>query len=369
MDAAEGEGAPTVFEARQLRHPCTFMTASAGTFVSNDITLGGGSAAPFILLTGASPGGRPAAQACFQQSQRVALLRHCTVPRRNGDALRPPDTAGGGGGELQVPTWVARARCCGKSAWLPCWHRCGGRPQQGRTSNHTPKSDKCLARQNSQLTGRIRNMLHALSSWDCRAQRQLSKCRWRCTLLCLRVSTSHIRDYGFRDPAQLLRLAAQVGGWVPAESLRLTAADAVFVRMGARDHIMAGESTFYVELMETSAMLQARCCLPSHSAVTVPLPTCCRTFAHHTTPYPTPPQPAHASKHARTQVRTIARTPARLEQFTKTNQEWLLHQPPICSDSVQFWFRVFSEHAARAVLAHAGCSDSHRHHWNGIQGS
>lgn len=46
---------------------------------------------------------------------------------------------------------------------------------------------------------------------------------------------------------------------MPGESLRLTAADAVFVRMGARDHIMAGESTFYVELMETSAMLQARC--------------------------------------------------------------------------------------------------------------
>ncbi len=52
-------------------------------------------------------------------------------------------------------------------------------------------------------------------------------------------------------------MAVQVGGWVPADSLRLTAADAVFVRMGARDHIMAGESTFYVELMETSAMLQA----------------------------------------------------------------------------------------------------------------
>lgn len=59
MDAAEGQGAPTVFEARQLRHPCTFMTASAGSFVSNDITLGGASAAPFILLTGASPGPPP----------------------------------------------------------------------------------------------------------------------------------------------------------------------------------------------------------------------------------------------------------------------------------------------------------------------
>jgi DNA mismatch repair protein MSH6 len=31
--------------------------------------------------------------------------------------------------------------------------------------------------------------------------------------------------------------------------------DAIFVRMGARDHLMAGHSTFYVELAETAAML------------------------------------------------------------------------------------------------------------------
>lgn len=53
MDAEEG--AAPVFEARQLRHPCTFLTAASGTFVSNDITLGGPSAAPFILLTGLGP--------------------------------------------------------------------------------------------------------------------------------------------------------------------------------------------------------------------------------------------------------------------------------------------------------------------------
>ena len=46
-----------------------------------------------------------------------------------------------------------------------------------------------------------------------------------------------------------------MGAWVPAASLRLHPADAVFVRMGARDHIMAGQSTFYVELAETAAML------------------------------------------------------------------------------------------------------------------
>ena len=45
---------------------------------------------------------------------------------------------------------------------------------------------------------------------------------------------------------------------MPAQALRLSPADAVFVRMGARDHIMAGESTFFVELSETASMLQAR---------------------------------------------------------------------------------------------------------------
>jgi DNA mismatch repair protein MSH6 len=122
----------TVFEAEQLRHPCAFMTTAAGSFVANDIALGGSTgAAPFLLLTGPNMGGKS------------TLLR-------------------------QV----------------------------------------CLA-----------------------------------------------------------AVLAQVGAWVPARSLRLSAADAVFVRMGARDHIMAGESTFYVELMETSAMLQVTCFPVPYSSV------------------------------------------------------------------------------------------------------
>lgn len=51
---------------------------------------------------------------------------------------------------------------------------------------------------------------------------------------------------------------AQVGGWVPAEDLELSPVDSVFVRMGARDRIMLGQSTFFVELAETSAALN-RC--------------------------------------------------------------------------------------------------------------
>lgn len=42
---------------------------------------------------------------------------------------------------------------------------------------------------------------------------------------------------------------------MPAEQLELAPVDQVFVRMGARDHIMAGQSTFLVELLETAVML------------------------------------------------------------------------------------------------------------------
>jgi DNA mismatch repair ATPase MutS len=53
----------------------------------------------------------------------------------------------------------------------------------------------------------------------------------------------------------LAAVLAQCGAWVPARALSLTPADAVHVRMGARDHILAGQSTFFVELAETAAML------------------------------------------------------------------------------------------------------------------
>ena len=48
---------------------------------------------------------------------------------------------------------------------------------------------------------------------------------------------------------------AQVGSYVPARSLIMTATDAVFARMGARDNLAQGQSTFMVELMETAAAL------------------------------------------------------------------------------------------------------------------
>eukprot|EP00879_Flechtneria_rotunda_P010892 GHRR01011382.1.p1 GENE.GHRR01011382.1~~GHRR01011382.1.p1 ORF type:complete len:1038 (+),score=487.25 GHRR01011382.1:2036-5149(+) len=53
----------------------------------------------------------------------------------------------------------------------------------------------------------------------------------------------------------LAAVLAQVGALVPAESLELTPMDGCFVRMGARDAILSGQSTFYIEMAETAAML------------------------------------------------------------------------------------------------------------------
>ncbi|KAL2757393.1 hypothetical protein ACRALDRAFT_2016548 [Sodiomyces alcalophilus JCM 7366] len=55
----------------------------------------------------------------------------------------------------------------------------------------------------------------------------------------------------------LLALLAQIGSFVPADSLTLTLVDAIHARMGARDNLFAGESTFALELSETSRVLRA----------------------------------------------------------------------------------------------------------------
>ncbi|XP_066536210.1 DNA mismatch repair protein Msh6 [Hoplias malabaricus] len=53
----------------------------------------------------------------------------------------------------------------------------------------------------------------------------------------------------------LVVILAQLGCYVPAESLRFSPVDRVFTRLGASDRIMAGESTFFVELSETASIL------------------------------------------------------------------------------------------------------------------
>ncbi|XAR61404.1 hypothetical protein NMG60_11035096 [Bertholletia excelsa] len=52
-------------------------------------------------------------------------------------------------------------------------------------------------------------------------------------------------------------ILAQIGADVPADSFEMSPVDRIFVRMGARDNIMAGQSTFLTELLETSSMLSS----------------------------------------------------------------------------------------------------------------
>jgi DNA mismatch repair protein MSH3 len=61
----------------------------------------------------------------------------------------------------------------------------------------------------------------------------------------------------FVRAAALLTLLAQIGSFVPADGLSLTLVDAIHTRMGARDNLFAGESTFMVEVSETARILRA----------------------------------------------------------------------------------------------------------------
>eukprot|EP01126_Amoeba_proteus_P050666 TRINITY_DN6000_c0_g1_i19.p1 TRINITY_DN6000_c0_g1~~TRINITY_DN6000_c0_g1_i19.p1 ORF type:complete len:1006 (-),score=192.55 TRINITY_DN6000_c0_g1_i19:743-3760(-) len=53
----------------------------------------------------------------------------------------------------------------------------------------------------------------------------------------------------------LLVIMAQMGCYVPAEEFTLSILDGIYTRMGAHDDVMRGQSTFFVELMETSRLL------------------------------------------------------------------------------------------------------------------
>ncbi|KAJ5491412.1 DNA mismatch repair protein msh3 [Penicillium diatomitis] len=54
----------------------------------------------------------------------------------------------------------------------------------------------------------------------------------------------------------LIAIMGQIGSYVPAASAKLGLLDAVFTRMGAFDNMLAGESTFMVELSETADILK-----------------------------------------------------------------------------------------------------------------
>ncbi|XP_037908419.1 probable DNA mismatch repair protein Msh6 isoform X2 [Hermetia illucens] len=54
----------------------------------------------------------------------------------------------------------------------------------------------------------------------------------------------------------LISVLAQMGAHVPARSCRMSLIDRIFTRLGAQDDILAGHSTFLVELNETSSIIK-----------------------------------------------------------------------------------------------------------------
>ena len=49
---------------------------------------------------------------------------------------------------------------------------------------------------------------------------------------------------------------AQIGCFVPADSMKLTPVDRIFTRIGASDRILEGKSTFFVEMEETCSIIK-----------------------------------------------------------------------------------------------------------------
>lgn len=60
----------------------------------------------------------------------------------------------------------------------------------------------------------------------------------------------------FLRQVALITILAQMGSYVPAKSATLGVVDQIFCRVGARDDISKSQSTFLVEMLETSHILR-----------------------------------------------------------------------------------------------------------------
>ena len=85
---------------------------------------------------------------------------------------------------------------------------------------------------------------------DCRLARE------ECQLVVLTGPNMAGKSTYLRQLA-LITLMAQIGSFVPAASARIGLVDRIFTRVGAQDDLASGQSTFMVEMIETSLILQS----------------------------------------------------------------------------------------------------------------